>query len=82
VRPDLFITEDTTNRVGMDVWVAVPSATTRLAAARTVRSASLTDCTAEPSRIYFDKTGTVLFAHALHREGDDLSVAIAPVRHD
>jgi uncharacterized protein len=79
---NLFITEDTTNLVGMDVWVAVPSAPTRLAAARTVRFASLTDCTAEPSGIYFDQTGTVLFAHALHREGDDLSVAITPVRHD
>jgi secreted PhoX family phosphatase len=81
---NLFITEDTTNLVGMDIWMAVAGsgADGHLAAEQTVRFASLTDCTAEPSGIYFDKSGTVLFAHALHRAGDDLSVAITRVNHD
>ena len=78
---NLFITEDTTNEQGMDVWVAVPG-TGHMRAEQTVRFASLTDCTAEPSGIYFDKTGSVLFAHALHREGQDLSVAITRIKQD
>jgi secreted PhoX family phosphatase len=88
---NLFITEDTpTVFGGMDIWVAVPSAGDPDAAEQTVRFASLTDCTAEPSGIYFDRTGSVLFAHALHRGGatsqpplsDDLSVAITRVKQD
>jgi uncharacterized protein len=81
---NLFITEDTTNLVGMDIWMAVAGsgAGGHPAAEQTVRFASLTDCTAEPSGIYFDTSGTVLFAHALHRTGADLSVAITRVKHD
>ena len=78
---NLFIAEDTTNEQGMDIWVAVPG-TNHLTAKETVRFASLTDCTAEPSGIYFDKTGSVLFAHALHRAGQDLSVAITRLKRD
>jgi len=78
---NLFIAEDTTNEQGMDIWVAVPGSN-HLTAKETVRFASLTDCTAEPSGIYFDKTGSVLFAHALHRAGQDLSVAITRVKRD
>jgi uncharacterized protein len=79
---NLFITEDTTNVVGMDIWVAVPDHGRHLAARETVRFASLTDCSAEPSGIYFDKTGTVLYAHTLHRAGQDLSVRITPPERD
>jgi secreted PhoX family phosphatase len=79
---NLFITEDTTNEKGMDIWVAVPAKGQHLAAAETVRFASLTDCSAEPSGIYFDKTGTVLYAHTLHRAGQDLSVRITPPERD
>jgi uncharacterized protein len=45
-----------------------------------VRFASLTDCEAEPSGIYFDKSGTTLFVNVLHRGGPallpDLGMAI------
>ncbi len=77
---NLYITEDTTTTPpGMDIWVAVPDKGQHYAAAETVRFASLTDCGAEPSGIYFDKTGTTLFVNVLHRSGPDprdLGVAI------
>jgi uncharacterized protein len=73
---NLYITEDTTNEVGMDIWVAAPSRRGSDLASRVARFASLTDCTAEPSGIYFDLDGDVLYAHTLHRQGQDLSVAI------
>jgi secreted PhoX family phosphatase len=73
---NLYITEDTVSPPGMDIWVAIPDQGNATQAEQTVRFASLTDCTAEPSGIYFDKSGTVLYAHTLHRAGQDLSVAI------
>ena len=79
---NLYITEDTTTPPGMDIWVAVASGGGALAAERTVRFASLTDCSAEPSGVYFDKTGSVLYVHTLHRAGQDLSVMITPERRD
>ncbi len=79
---NLYITEDTTTPPGMDIWVAVADQGDRLSAARTVRFASLTDCSAEPSGVYFDKSGTVLYVHALHRAGQDLSVAITPEKRN
>jgi secreted PhoX family phosphatase len=78
---NLFITEDTVAPPGMDLWVAVPDQD-HFSAARTVRFASLTDCSAEPSGIYFDKTGTVLHVHTLHRAGQDLSVMITPEKRN
>jgi uncharacterized protein len=75
---NLYITEDTATPPGMDIWVAVAGEGSIGSAARTVRFASLTDCSAEPSGIYFDKSGTVLYVHALHRTGQDLSVMITP----
>jgi hypothetical protein len=66
----------------MDIWVAAAGGGEQLAAARTIRFASLTDCTAEPSGVYFDETGTVLYVHALHRAGQDLSVMITPEKRD
>ena len=77
---NLYITEDTATPPGMDVWVAVTAGGAQLAAARTVRFASLTDCTAEPSGVYFDRTGAVLYIHTLHRVGQDLSVMITPAK--
>jgi len=73
---NLYITEDTVVPPGMDIWVALPSRGSSGPAQQTVRFASLTDCSAEPSGIDFDKSGTVLHVHALHRAGQDLSVAI------
>ena len=74
---NLFITEDTTiGTGGMDIWAAIPDAGNPETAAATVRFASLTDCTAEPSGIYFDRSGTTLFVNALHRVGADPGVMI------
>jgi len=79
---NLFITEDTTTPPGMDIWMAARSRGSHLAARRTVRFASLTDCTSEPSGIYFDLSGRVLFVHTLHRAGADLEVAITQTSAD
>jgi hypothetical protein len=76
---NLYITEDGATPPGMDIWVAVPSQGQHESAAQTVRFASLTDCEAEPSGIYFDRTGTTLYVNVLHRGGPDkrdLTVAI------
>jgi hypothetical protein len=68
---NLYITEDTTTPPGMDIWVAVPNRGPHHSAEQTVRFASLTDCGAEPSGIYFDQTGTTLYVNVLHRSGPD-----------
>jgi secreted PhoX family phosphatase len=68
---NLFITEDTVTPPGMDIWMAIPSPGHHEAAAQTVRFASLTDCAAEPSGIYFDRSGSILFVNVLHRGGPD-----------
>ena len=81
---NLYITEDpatapTTGR-GDDIWVAVAHSggDHHGPASTVVRFASLTDCNAEPTGIYFDLSGTTLFVNAQHRGGDgqDKSVAI------
>jgi hypothetical protein len=75
--------EDTTTPPGMDLWVAVPDQAQRLTAEQVVRFASLTDCAAEPSGIYFDTNGKTLFINVLHRGGPDprdLGVAITRAR--
>jgi hypothetical protein len=81
---NLYITEDTTTPPGMDIWVAIPGRGDHHAAEQTVRFASLTDCGAEPSGIYFDKSGTILFANVLHRGAPadlpDLGVMITEVK--
>ena len=79
---NLFITEDTATPPGMDIWVAVAAPGEVPSAARVVRFASLTDCTAEPSGVYFDPTGKILYVHALHRAGFDLSVMITRETQD
>jgi len=70
---NLYIAEDpSANPVGADIWVATPgNGGQHQAAGSTVRFASLPDCAAEPSGIYFDKRGWGLFVHVQHRGGPD-----------
>jgi len=80
---NLYITEDTTTPPGMDIWVAIADHGNAGSALETVRFASLTDCGAEPSGIYFDQSGRTLFVNVLHRGGPDprdLGVAITEAR--
>ena len=79
---NLYITEDpatapSTGR-GDDIWLAVPgSGGQHQPASAVVRFASLTDCNAEPTGIYFDLSGKTLFVHAQHRGGDGLDKTVA-----
>lgn len=79
---NLFIAEDSTTPPGNDLWVAVPGAGNQLQADTTVRFASLTDCEAEVSGIYFDRRGQ-LFVNVLHVLGTvqpDLTMLIREAR--
>ena len=70
---NLYIAEDpSVNPVGADIWVA-PSGQggQHQPAGSTVRFASLPDCAAEPSGIYFDKQSWALYVHVQHRGGPD-----------
>jgi len=75
-------TAPTTGR-GDDIWVAVPakSGGSHDPASAVIRFATLTDCGAEPTGIYFDLSGTTLFVHAQHRGGDALDKAVAITRN-
>ena len=80
---NLYIAEDpatapSTGR-GDDIWVAVaPSGGSNYGpAASVVRFASLTDCNAEPTGIYFDRSGSTLYVHAQHRGGNGQDKAVA-----
>jgi sugar lactone lactonase YvrE len=82
---NLYIAEDPATapntKRGDDIWVATPpKGGQHQPAASVVRFASLTDCSAEPTGIYFDLRSTTLFVHAQHRGGDglDKTVAIRP----
>jgi secreted PhoX family phosphatase len=69
---NLYITEDPSTPPGADIWVGTPAAGGQHRPAEsTVRFASLFDCAAEPSGIYFDKRGWGLFVHVQHRGGPD-----------
>ena len=69
---NLYITEDPSTPPGADIWVAEPGpGVAHQPAQSTVRFASLFDCAAEPSGIYFDKRGWSLFVHVQHRGGPD-----------
>lgn len=68
---NLFIAED--NGPG-DIWVARAGGGGELVAAEVVRFASLTDCAAEPTGIYFDRSGTTMYVNVQH--------AGAPLRVD
>jgi hypothetical protein len=78
---DLYIAEDPggsspTKRKGDDIWMATPGKGSRVPAASVVRFATLTDCDAEPTGIYFDIRGWGLFVNAQHRGGDGLDKAV------
>jgi uncharacterized protein len=68
---NLYIAEDQDLPTGDDIWVAVPGPGNHDTAAATVRFASLFDCVAEPTGIYFDKSGTILYVNVQHRGGPD-----------
>lgn len=80
---NLYITEDPGGSspgktVGDDIWMATPDGGSSGVAASVVRFASLTDCDAEPTGIYFGKRGTTtLFVNIQHRGGDGLDKGLA-----
>jgi uncharacterized protein len=72
---NLFITEDPatapTTHLGDDIWTAPASGGEQHEAAPSIiRFASLTDCNAEPTGIYFDVHEWALYVDAQHRGGD------------
>jgi hypothetical protein len=83
---NLYITEDpggsfsSGKRQGDDIWVAAPNRGARGPASSVARFASLTDCDAEPTGIYFETTGGRLFVNVQHRGGDRLDKAMAVYR--
>jgi sugar lactone lactonase YvrE len=71
---DLYVTEDSGGPD--DIWMAP---TGPEVATTVVRFASLRDCDAEPTGIYFDKNGWTLFVQVQHagwENGDDLTVEV------
>jgi hypothetical protein len=81
---NLFITEDPGGsfsggkRKGDDIWTATPNQGGQHGAAASVlRFASLTDCDAEPTGIYFDLKRSRLFVNVQHRGGDHLDKTMA-----
>ncbi len=76
----LFITEDPgsagSTGQGDDIWVATPG-TDQVHAASVSRFASLTDCSAEPTGLYFDKSNGSLFVNIQHRGGDGRDKTLA-----
>lgn len=77
----LFITEDPgsagSTGQGDDIWVATPGRTDQLHAASVSRFASLTDCAAEPTGLYFDQSNGSLFVNIQHRGGDGRDKTLA-----
>ncbi len=84
---NLYIAEDpggsfATKHKGDDIWVATPPSGGVLGPATSVvRFATLTDCDAEPTGIYFGLRGDTLFVNAQHRGGDHLDKAVAIARN-
>jgi secreted PhoX family phosphatase len=80
----LFITEDPgsagSTGQGDDIWVATPGDDPRQAG-EVSRFASVTDCSAEPTGIYFDKSNGSLFVNIQHRGGDGQDKTLA-IRRD
>jgi uncharacterized protein len=70
---NLYITEDPSTPPGADIWTATPAegGGQRQAASSTVRFATLKDCAAEPSGIYFDKQDWALYVHVQHAGAPD-----------
>ena len=67
---------------GDDIWRATPGVGHHSPAQSVDRFASLTDCSAEPTGIYFDLKSDRLFVNVQHRGGDgrDLAMAIDRVK--
>ena len=79
---NLFIAEDpggnfATKHIGDDIWLARPSNGPHSAASSVERFASLTDCDAEPTGLYWERGGDRLFVNVQHRGGDHLDKAVA-----
>jgi hypothetical protein len=81
---NLFIAEDpgsnfsSGKRKGDDIWVAAPNRGGQHVASPSVtRFATLTDCDAEPTGIYFDLGSSRLFVNVQHRGGDKLDKTMA-----
>jgi len=73
---NLYIAED---RAAGDIWVARRTGGPERVATDVVRFASLADCSAEPTGIYFDRTGKLLYVNVQHAGGalgNDLTIAI------
>jgi hypothetical protein len=73
---NLYIAED---RSAGDIWVARRAGGSSSLPAEVVRFASLSDCSAEPTGIYFDTNGQTLFVNVQHAGGalaNDLTIAI------
>ena len=84
---NLYITEDpggstSSGKLGDDIWVAAPAKGNGTASASVDRFATLTDCEAEPTGLYFDRSGWRLFVNIQHRGGDriDKTMAITAAR--
>jgi hypothetical protein len=78
---NLYIAEDpggnfVTKHRGDDVWIARPGTGRHAPAASVERVASLTDCDAEPTGIYWELNGSRLFINVQHRGGDGLDKAV------
>ncbi len=80
---NLYITEDPGGSFaggktkGDDIWVARPATDATRPAASVERLASLTDCDAEPTGVYWELNGDRLFVNVQHRGGDHLDKAVA-----
>jgi hypothetical protein len=83
---NLYIAEDPGGsfsggkRKGDDIWMAAPAASQFGPSASVARFASLTDCDAEPTGIYFDQTADRLFVNVQHRGGDMLDKTMGVFR--
>lgn len=78
---NLYITEDPggsapAKTIGDDIWVAIPANGNTGVAKQVVRFASLTDCNAEPTGVYFDETGSTLYVNVQHRGGDGVDYTV------
>jgi len=64
-------------RLGDDIWLATPPFLSGSEAEEVTRFESTTDCDAEPTCNYFDRTGKTLFVNIQHRGGDGADLAVA-----
>jgi hypothetical protein len=77
----LWITED--NGPG-DIWVVPRHGRSARVASEVVRFASLSDCAAEPTGLYFDRNGKTAWVHVQHAGGalrNDLLLELTKRRH-